>query len=320
LAAAPNLPLGARWLDRIRPTLYGEAMSAPTPTTVAREAIPVIGSIAEIGSAYDAWFVDIWGVMHNGVRAYPAAVAATKRFREQGGIVVLLSNSPRPASSLQSQLTNFGVADTSYDATISSGDLTRHELAKHAGTRVFHLGPERDLPIFAGLDVERVGASEAEFVVCTGLFDDETETPDDYQHLLRDFAKRRLTMLCANPDRMVERGHQLIYCAGVLAEMYEARGGSVIYAGKPYLPIYELAFETITDLAGRSVPRSRILAIGDGVHTDMAGAAGFGLDAVFVASGLHRPKAGGADLDGAHLADLFEGRKRPRAAMAALSW
>jgi HAD superfamily hydrolase (TIGR01459 family) len=295
-------------------------MSAPTPTTLASEAIPVINGIAEIGPGYDAWLVDIWGVMHNGMRAYPAAAAATKRFREQGGIVVLLSNSPRPASSLQGQLTKFGVAGTSYDATVSSGDLTRHELAKHAGTRVFHLGPERDLPIFAGLDVERVDASKAEFVVCTGLFDDETETPDDYRDLLRDFARRKLTMLCANPDRMVERGHHLIYCAGALAEVYEALGGSVIYAGKPYLPIYELALETIADLAGQPVPRSRVLAIGDGVHTDMAGAADFGLDAVFVASGLHRPKAGGADLDGAHLADLFEGRKRPRAAMAALAW
>jgi len=295
-------------------------MSASTPTTVASEAIPVIDSIAEIGTAYDAWLVDIWGVMHNGVRAYPAAVEATRRFRDQGGIVVLLSNSPRPASSLQAQLTKFGVAGTSYDATISSGDLTRHELAKHAGTRVFHLGPERDLPIFAGLDIERVEASEAEFVVCTGLFDDETETPDDYQDLLRDFAGRKLTMLCANPDRMVERGHHLVYCAGALAEVYEALGGSVIYAGKPYLPIYELALETIADLAGKPVPRRRILAIGDGVHTDMAGAADFGLDAVFVASALHRPKAGGTNLDGAHLADLFEGRKRPRAAMAALAW
>ncbi len=216
-------------------------MSAPTPTTLSTEAIPVIDAIADIGSGYDAWLVDIWGVMHNGLRAYPAAVAATTRFREQGGIVVLLSNSPRPASSLQGQLTDFGVAGTSYDATISSGDLTRHELAKHAGTRVFHLGPKRDLPIFAGLDVERVGASDAEFVVCTGLFDDEIETPDDYQDLLRDFAGRKLTMLCANPDRMVERGHHLIYCAGALAEVYEAFGGSVIYAGKPYPPIYQLA-------------------------------------------------------------------------------
>lgn len=295
-------------------------MSASTPATVASEAIPVIDSIAEIGSAYNAWLVDIWGVMHNGVRAYPAAVEATRRFREQGGIVVLLSNSPRPGPSLQGQLTNFGVAGTSYDATISSGDLTRHELAKHAGTRVFHLGPERDLPIFAGLDVERVEPSDAEFVVCTGLFDDETETPDDYQGLLRDFAGRKLTMLCANPDRMVERGHHLIYCAGALAEVYEALGGSVIYAGKPYLPIYELALETIADLAGKAVPRRRILAIGDGVHTDMAGAADFGLDAVFVASALHRPRDGGTNLEGAHLADLFKGRKRPRGAMAALAW
>jgi HAD superfamily hydrolase (TIGR01459 family) len=291
-----------------------------TPTTVAAAAIPVLASIAEIGTAYDAWLVDIWGVMHNGVRAYPAAVEATRRFREQGGIVVLLSNSPRPAPSLQAQLTTFGVPSTSYDATISSGDLTRHELQKHAGTRVFHLGPERDLPTFAGLDVERVGAGEAEFVVCTGLFHDDTETPEDYLGLLRELAGRNLTMLCANPDRMVERGPHLIYCAGALAEIYAELGGSVIYAGKPYLPIYDLALETIADLAGRPVPRSRILAIGDGVHTDMAGAADFGLDAVFVASGLHRPKTASAGLDGVHLAQLFEGRKAPRGAMAALVW
>lgn len=292
-----------------------------TPIAVSADDIPVLASIAEIGSGYDAWLVDIWGVMHNGVRAYPDAVEATRRFRAQGGIVVLLSNSPRPAPSLQAQLTQFGVPATSYDATISSGDLTRHELEKHAGTRVFHLGPERDLPIFTGLDVERVDAGAAEFVVCTGLFHDDTETPDDYFDLLRDFAGRKLTMLCANPDRMVERGHHLIYCAGALAEVYAELGGSVIYAGKPYPPIYDLALETIAGLTGRAVPRSGVLAIGDGVHTDMAGAADFGVDAVFVASGLHRPKtASGADLDGVHLAELFEGRKAPRAAMATLVW
>ena len=244
---------------------------------------------------------------------------ATRRYREQGGIVILLSNSPRPSEPLQRQLTSLGVSDQSYDATVSSGDLTRHELAKHAGARILHLGPERDLPIFEGLDVTRVGVKDAELVVCTGLFNDETETPEDYAGLLRELAERKLTMLCANPDHLVERGHNLVYCAGALAQIYEEDGGKVTYAGKPYKPIYELAEETIARLAGRKVARSEILAIGDGIRTDMAGAAEFGLDSVFVASGLH-VGPGGEGLDDLRLAELFEGRKAPRAAMPALAW
>jgi HAD superfamily hydrolase (TIGR01459 family) len=287
--------------------------------TVSADTIPLLGSIGELGKNYAAWLVDIWGVMHNGVRAFPAAVDATSRFREQGGVVVLLSNSPRPSEGLQRQLRSLGVVDQSYDATVSSGDLTRHGLAKHPGARIFHLGPERDLPIFEGLDVTRVDARDAELIVCTGLFDDETETPEDYAGLLQELAARKLTMLCANPDHLVERGHRLFYCAGALAQLYAEDGGEVIYAGKPYAPIYELAAETIASHAGRTVSRSEILAIGDGIHTDMAGAADFGLDAVFVASGLH-VAPGGEGLDDLRLSELFEGRKPPRAAMPALVW
>ena len=287
--------------------------------SLSTETIPVIDAIAPLGKGYAAWLVDIWGVMHNGVRAFPPAVEATRRYREQGGIVILLSNSPRPSEPLQRQLTSLGVSEQSYDATVSSGDLTRHELAKHEGARIFHLGPERDLPIFKDLDLTRVDAKDAELVVCTGLFDDETETPEDYEGLLRELAGRKLTMLCANPDHLVERGHTLVYCAGALAQIYEEHGGEVIYAGKPYAPIYELAEETIARLAGRKVARSEILAIGDGIRTDMAGAAEFGLDAVFVASGLH-VGPGGEGLDDLRLAELFEGRKAPRAAMPALAW
>ena len=287
--------------------------------SLSTETIPVIDAIAPLGKGYAAWLVDIWGVMHNGVRAFPPAVEATRRYREQGGIVILLSNSPRPSEPLQRQLTSLGVSEQSYDATVSSGDLTRHELAKHEGARIFHLGPERDLPIFKDLDLTRVDAKDAELVVCTGLFNDETETPEDYEGLLRELAGRKLTMLCANPDHLVERGHSLVYCAGALAQPYEEDGGEVIYAGKPYAPIYELAEETIARLAGRKVARSEILAIGDGIRTDMAGAAEFGLDAVFVASGLH-VGPGGEGLDDLRLAELFEGRKAPRAAMPALAW
>jgi HAD superfamily hydrolase (TIGR01459 family) len=289
--------------------------------TLGTDTIKVMTSIEPLGADYAAWLVDIWGVMHNGVTAYAPAVEATRRFRKQGGIVVLLSNSPRPSESLKRQLEAVGVGSDCYDATVSSGDLTRHELLKRKGARVFHLGPERDLPIFSGLDLKLVVPKEAELVVCTGLFDDETETPEDCHGLLRALATRKLPMLCANPDRMVERGQTLIFCAGALAEVYAEFGGNVIYAGKPYPPIYELAFETIAQLAGKTIPREEILAIGDGVHTDILGAANFGLDTVFVASGLHVAKTRGHDtLEDLFLAELFEGVPPPLAALPELAW
>lgn len=289
--------------------------------TVTDTAIPVVDSLKDIGGRYRAWLVDIWGVMHNGRAAFPKAVAATRAFRAAGGIVVLLSNSPRPSPAVQEQLRHLGVPDDAYDATVTSGDLTRHELAKHEGARVFHLGPERDRPIFAGLDVSFAGPEEAELVVCSGLFDDDTETPDDYVDLLRAMAARGLLMICANPDHMVERGNQLIYCAGALAAVYEELGGEVIYAGKPYAPVYALALETIAGLSGEPVGKDDVLAVGDGVKTDIAGAGQFGIDAVFVASGLHAPGEGGEALDAPHLAELFAREsRRPIAAMRALHW
>jgi HAD superfamily hydrolase (TIGR01459 family) len=294
--------------------------------TVAATDIPVLDSTKSFWPRYRAWLVDIWGVMHNGHRAFPGAVAATRAFRSQGGIVVLLSNSPRPSPSVGDQLLRLGVPDDAYDATVTSGDLTRHELAKHRGARVFHLGPERDRPIFHGLDVRLVGQEECELIVCSGLFDDETETPEDYAGLLHELAARKLPMICANPDHLVERGHQLVWCAGALAAIYEKAGGPVIYAGKPYPPIYVLALETIGTLAARPLPKSEVLAIGDGVHTDIAGAAGVGIDSVFIASGLHIPanssgEAGGEGLEPPALEELFAAMEpRPIGAMRALTW
>jgi HAD superfamily hydrolase (TIGR01459 family) len=294
--------------------------------TVSSAEIPVLQSIKPLGSRYRAWLVDIWGVMHNGHRAFPGAIVATRAFRAQGGIVVLLSNSPRPSPSVQEQLRRLGVPDDAYDATVTSGDLTRHELAKHHGAAVFHLGPERDRPIFAGLDVALGPHETAELVVCSGLFDDETEQPEDYIDLLRELAARQLPMICANPDRMVERGDRLLWCAGALAQLYEQQGGFVIYAGKPFAPIYRLALETIGTLVGERVAKDEILAIGDGVNTDIAGAAGVGIDACFVASGLHLPSNSGGEcgaetLDHAHLAELFADAERPPlGAMHALKW
>lgn len=289
--------------------------------TAASPAIPIVDSMQDIGKGYRAWFVDIWGVMHNGRTAFPKAAAATSAFRQAGGIVVLLSNSPRPSLAVQEQLREFGVPDGAYDATVTSGDLTRHELGKHAGARVFHLGPERDRTIFDGLDITLAGPEEAELIVCSGPFNDDVETPDDYTGLLGALAARGLLMICANPDHMVERGHRLVYCAGALAAVYETLGGKVIYAGKPHVPVYELALETAGRLAGETLDRDRVLAIGDGLKTDIAGAGSFGIDAVFVASGLHAPGEGGEALDAAHLAELFgqEGR-RPIAATRGLQW
>lgn len=285
--------------------------------------IPVLESIKDLGSRYRAWLVDVWGVMHNGHRSFPHAAAAARAFRQRGGIVVLLSNSPRPSEGVQEQLRRLGVPDDAYDATVTSGDLTRHELGKHPGARVFHLGPERDLPIFEGLDVVLVGRDEAELVVCSGLFDDVTETPEDYVELLHELAVRKLPIICANPDHLVERGDQLVYCAGALAAIYEQAGGPVVYAGKPHPPIYELALETIAGVAGEPVSKAEVLAIGDGVNTDIAGASGFGIDAVFVASGVHVPSSlgGGEGLEGPHLAELFAPLKeRPLGVMRALVW
>ena len=289
--------------------------------TDASLAIPIIDSVRDVGARYRAWLVDIWGVMHNGQAAFSQAAVATRTFRESGGVVVLLSNSPRPSPDVQEQLRHFGVPDDAYDATVTSGDLTRHELGKFDGARVFHLGPERDRPIFAGLDVALSAPEEADLVVCSGLFDDDTETPDDYADMLRALAARGLPMICANPDHMVERGNRLVYCAGALAAVYETFGGKVVYAGKPHAPVYELALETIAQLNGEAVGREGVLAIGDGVNTDIAGAGAAGIDAVFVASALHAPGEGGEALDAPHLTELFaRTSRRPIAAMRGLNW
>jgi HAD superfamily hydrolase (TIGR01459 family) len=294
--------------------------------TVGSSEIPVMQSIEDLGSRYSAWLVDIWGVMHNGRQAHADAIAATRSFRERGGVVVLLSNAPRPSPAVREQIRRLGVPDDAYDAIVSSGDLTRYELAKHNGATVFHLGPERDRLIFQDLKMKLGDPEDADLVVCTGLFDDETETPADYAALLSGLAARDVPMICANPDHLVERGERLVWCAGALAALYEGQGGSVVYAGKPHAPIYQLAFETVGKVAGRSVPRNEILAIGDGVMTDIAGATGLGLGSVFVASGLHAPDNGEDEtvadlLDERHLAGLFADAKgKPLAAIRTLVW
>jgi len=282
-----------------------------------KTSIPILSSIGPLAAGSGSWLVDIWGVMHNGVRPFEAACDACERFRQEGGIVLLLSNSPRPRDSVAQQLDRIGVPRSSWDVIITSGDVARSLISAYSGRAVVHLGPERDLPIFAGLDIERVGPGRGDAIVCTGLFDDEHETPEDYVPVLKECLERDLPMVCANPDVKVERGGKLIYCAGAIAQGYEALGGAVAYAGKPYQPIYDLAFETLETLRPGSSARSRLIAVGDGVNTDIAGAARAGVRAIFVPSGVHLT----SELDQTALNELFPpGAPRPVAAMPKLVW
>lgn len=281
-------------------------------------AIPILPSISTLADRYEAWLSDIWGVIHNGARAFEAACDACSRYRAAGGVVVLISNAPRPHDAVAVQLDKFGVPRTAYDAIITSGDVTRALLARESGRGVFHLGPERDRGVFQE-GVRFAPVESADLVVNTGLFDDLTETPADYEAMLRGLQKRGVTMICANPDLMVEKGDKLLYCAGALAQAYEAMGGTVVYAGKPHLPVYDQAFALVAKAKGRAVEKRKILAIGDGLRTDMAGAQAAGLDALFIPSLLHTE---GHDLtDGAGIAALFEDSTfRPIGAQLGLRW
>jgi HAD superfamily hydrolase (TIGR01459 family) len=282
-------------------------------------AIPVLQSIAPLGPTSDLWFVDIWGVMHNGVEPYASSVAACEAFREQGGTVLLVTNSPRPRESVGRQLDAIGVPRSAYDSIVSSGDVSRSLIEAWAGKPILHIGPERDLPVFEGLRA-KPGATvdDAAVAVCTGLYDDEAETPADYADVLAKLRARRIPMICANPDEKVERGNRIVYCAGAVARAYEALGGEVSYAGKPFRPIYDLALEIGSTLRGAPIPKDRVLAIGDGVVTDITGAANFGIRSVFIASGVYVTNG---EAIGAAVARLFAPTMpQPVAVMNAFAW
>ena len=239
-----------------------------------------------LSSIYPVWLCDIWGVVHDGLRPYPTAVATLIRHRANSGMVVLISNSPRTSAGVVQQLDEIGVKREAYDAIVTSGDVTRVLMEAEGGGKVYHLGPQRDLSIFEGLDIARVPLAEAHAVLCTGLFDDSSETPDDYGELLDEMKARGLTMICANPDVLVRVGHRLLYCAGSLAEAYAKIGGHVSMAGKPHKPIYDVALRKAREIRGGDFSRNQVLAIGDGPETDIRGAADHGFDAVLIAAGV----------------------------------
>lgn len=248
---------------------------------------PVITGIAPFVPNFDLILCDVWGVVHNGKAPYAEAVDALQRAREAGKTVVLISNAPRPGHVVEQQIAAIGVPSDCYDTVVTSGDVTRNVLATQPGTRLYHLGPSRDYPNYDGLDLELVEIEDAELIVCTGLFDDTTETPDDYVELLQYAQSRGLPMLCANPDIVVERGDTHVWCAGALAEQYASIGGDVLYAGKPYDAIYDTALSLAERSRGVPIAAEQVLAIGDGVRTDLAGAVRQGFGSLFVIGGIH---------------------------------
>ena len=261
-------------------------MPARRHTACSAARKPPDHDMREFSGRYPVWFCDIWGVVHDGLKPVPATVEVLSRHRANGGTVILVTNSPRSNIGVEQQLRAIGVAPESHDAIVTSGDVTRDLMVHHGGGKVFHLGPGRDLSIFAGLDIARVALEEAKAVLCTGLFDDEKDKLEDYAPLFGEMRQRGLTMICANPDKIVRKGSRILYCAGALAERYAAVGGTVLMAGKPYRPIYELALAEAERIRGKRIDSGSLLAIGDGPETDIKGAADFGIDAILVADGI----------------------------------
>ncbi len=296
-----------------------------------RGALPLLDhGLADLAARYDLLFCDVWGVIHNGVVHHAAAVDALQRFRRGGGTVVLVTNAPAPARNVVRRLDNLGVARDAYDAVATSGDVTVAMIVEAGCPPLCHIGPDRELEIYA--DAGRLGAraprlvdaAEAELVVAISPSERLGPEPEAYDELLRALRARDLTMICANPDLVVEVGDTLVACAGAIAQRFEAIGGRVVQAGKPFSAIYQRALALAGERAA-AVPKSRILAIGDAMHTDMQGAANEGLDALLITAGIHRATLHGASrhgpLDEAALEQFLSGADaRPLAAMPALAW
>lgn len=282
----------------------------PTP-------IPILSGLAGIATSRKALFCDVWGVLHDGLAAFPAAIEACRAFIRSGGEIVLVSNSPRISAPVLEHLEIAGVPRDCFTALVTSGDATRSFVEAYAAEPMFHLGPERDKCLFDGLKVRFVSARSAKIAVCTGFFDEDQETVADYEPMLASLAARNVPMICANPDLVVERGSKLVPCSGLLAQRYAALGQTVIQAGKPYAPIYEAAMRKLSG----PLPASALLAIGDGIHTDIQGACAQGIDAVYIASRVNLGDAAEDGLTEPMLDGLFAGKPfRPMAAMLQLRW
>ena len=283
---------------------------------------PLIPHFSEIAPGYDVLLCDVWGVVHNGVTAFPPACDALMRARARGAAVIFITNSPRPSGQVGRQLERLHVSRETYDAMVSSGDVTRAVIQERRGQSLCHIGPERDNSIFTGLNVHFAPLDSCDYVVCSGLDDDDVDTPEDYRGRLDIMLKRGLFMVCGNPDVVVERGDRLVYCAGSVADLYAAMGGEVLYAGKPYRPIYDMALAKAESASGKTPVLKRVLAIGDSMRTDLKGAHAFGVDFLFVTSGIHAEELGGRERPNikALNATFAAAGDVPKAVMRELTW
>jgi HAD superfamily hydrolase (TIGR01459 family) len=277
---------------------------------------------ASLAPNYDVILCDVWGVVHNSLVSSQPACDALAQFRARGGTVILITNAPRPGAAVVRHLDSLLVPPKAYDGIVSSGDVTRGVVAQRPGESVFHIGPDRDLGIFAELGTRFGREDTADYVVCTGLFNDDVETPEDYRELLTRIRGRNRFMVCANPDLVVERGTRLIYCAGALADLYHALGGEVLFAGKPHRPIYDAALAKAEAARGRAITLDRVLAIGDSIRTDLKGASALGVDCLFVTGGIHAEELGSRDNpDTAALGEIFaDAGIAPKAVTRRLIW
>ena len=260
--------------------------------------VKIIKSLKQISKDYNVLFCDIWGCIHNGKKAYTKALNALIEFKMDGGFVMLLTNAPRPKSAVKAHLSSLGIFDEHYNDITTSGDAAQNSmLSGDVGTRVFHLGPERDLSFFTDLprdikfknNIERVGLTSAEGIVCTGLFNDLTETPENYKDIIKHGVNKKLNLLCVNPDIFVDVGAIRVWCAGGIAAAFTKAGGNSIYCGKPHKQIYSLAY---SKLKKHNIKTPKILCIGDGINTDILGGKKEKLDTLFVCGGLSGPELG----------------------------
>ena len=252
----------------------------------------IIQSLSDISNRYEALFVDLWGCVHNGVTALPDAVCALQAYRAGGGTVIFVTNSPRPSREVEAQLKGFKVPTDAWDSIATSGDSARSALFQGlVGQRIYFIGLPHDLPFFEPfkvaadpLEISRVDIDTAEGLVCTGPFDG-TANPKTLLPQLHIAQAKGLKLLCANPDIIVDRGDAREWCAGAVAQLYQKIGGESLYFGKPHSPIYDLAHQRLLAL-GKDLPNTTILAIGDGAQTDISGAHGAGIEALFITGGL----------------------------------
>jgi len=249
-------------------------------------------SLSDLAPHYDGLLCDIWGVLHNGVAAFPDAVDALCKYRARGGIVILITNAPRSNQVIYPQLARLGVPRAAFDAVVTSGDAAKRLLQEQPDTALFHFGPTRDQSIVDGLSHPMAVSRDAKLCLLTGPLDDGIESAEIYMPVLLEMRDNLVDMICANPDLFVKSGNRTVICAGSIAQLYAALGGKVIYAGKPEAPIYDAAMTQIAVAAGKQISKSRILSVGDGLLTDIKGAAQNGFDAYFVADGIHSKEVG----------------------------